>query len=265
MIELGLGCSRFGSLTGGTDRRTAAALLEAAAELGVCHFDTANIYGQGDSERFLGQLLPLLPNAVVTTKAGQRFPLAKRLILTAKPLLRPIVARHKQAAAATASNRAGLLPQDWSPRHLAQSLDSSLRRLRREQVDNFMLHSPDETVLRRGEAMAVLSDLKQQGKAVRIGASVDDVAAFEAAIEDDRVEIVQVPLAVLRRQPQLGERASRRNVILVVRELFAGSGTRDIERAMAAVPPCANVALIGTGKPAHLREAHHALLKVPSC
>lgn len=265
MIELGLGCSRFGSLTGGTDRRGAAALIEAAADLGVCHFDTANIYGQGDSERFLGQLLQSLPNAVVTTKAGQRFPIAKRLALYAKPLLIPIMARHKQIAAASGRNRAGLLPQDWSPQHLSLSLERSLRRLKRDSVDNFMLHSPAESVLRRGDAMATLLNLKQQGKAVRIGASIDDAAAFGAAIDDDRIDIIQVPLAVLLKEPRLGERAKQGSVRLVVRELFTGARTRDITRAMAAVPGHADVVLVGTGRPDHLRQARDALKEIRSC
>ncbi len=265
MIELGLGCSRFGSLTAGIDRRTAAALVDAAADLGVRHFDTADIYGQGDSERFLGAMLLSLPTAVVTTKAGQRFPAAKRLILRAKPLLRPMIALSKRTAAASAQNRAGLLPQDWSRHHLERSLERSLRRLKRERVDQFLLHSPDEAVLRRGDAMAILADLKQQGKAAQIGASVDDAVAFEAAIEDDRVQVVQVPLGILLNQPGLAERAKRRGAILVVREIFGGRGTNDIAQAMAAVPACTDVVLVGTGKPHHLREAFDALKQVQSC
>ena len=265
MIQLGLGCSRFGSLTGGTDRRTAAALVDAAAELGVCHFDTSDIYGQGDSELFLGELLQSLPHAAITTKAGQRFPAIKRLILHAKPLLRPIIARHKRTAAATVQNRAGLLPQDWSHRHLERSLEGSLRRLKRERVDHFLLHSPDEAVLRRGDAMSILSDLKQQGKAARIGASIDDAPAFAAAIADDRVQVIQVPLVVLLDQPQLGERAKRRDMILIVRELFGGGRFNDITQAMTAVPAYTDVVLVGTSKPDHLRDASTALQQVQPC
>ena len=57
MTTIGLGCSRFGSLVGGTDAQSARGLVEAALDMGVRHFDTADIYGQGDSERFLGRLL----------------------------------------------------------------------------------------------------------------------------------------------------------------------------------------------------------------
>ena len=54
---LGLGCSRIGSLGNPAPMRDMRALLERALELGVNLFDTADIYGQGDSEREIGRLL----------------------------------------------------------------------------------------------------------------------------------------------------------------------------------------------------------------
>ena len=52
-----LGCSRLGSALTPLNRRESAALIDEAFALGVRHFDTASIYGQGDSERYLGQTL----------------------------------------------------------------------------------------------------------------------------------------------------------------------------------------------------------------
>lgn len=262
---IGLGCSRFGSLVAGTDRRAAARLIDMARDTGVCHFDTADIYGQGDSERFLGDLLGSDHDALITTKAGQRFPLHKRLILKAKPVLRPLMARSKAAAGAAGQNRAGLLPQDFGKRHLKSALEGSLRRLRRDAVDCFLLHSPTADVLNRGEAMATLADLQQQGKAVRIGASIDDAPAFTAAVADDRIQTIQLPLSVLLAQPDAGESARSRGVTLVVRELFAASTIRNIDHVMALVPAIADVALIGTGNAEHLREACEALARARSC
>lgn len=264
MTAIGLGCSRFGSLVGGTDRRTAHALIDAAREIGVRHFDTADIYGQGDSERFLGTLLASMPDAVVTTKAGQRFPLSKRLFLKAKPILRPLMAMRGLAQAASTS-RAGLLPHDWSERHLEAAIEGSLRRLRRDAVDNLLLHSPSAAVLREGEAMSRLTRIRDRGKARRIGASIDDAAAFEAALEDERIEVLQLPLEVLLAKPAQAQRADAGNVELVVRELFASGRYRNIDEAVAAVPPGVHVALVGTSNPAHLREAVAALRRNRSC
>ncbi|GGD65943.1 aldo/keto reductase [Croceicoccus mobilis] len=263
MAVLSLGCSRWGSLVGGVDPARARALVERAAMLGVCHFDTADIYGQGDSERMLGKLLAGLPAAHVTTKAGQRFPLKKRAILAAKPILRPLLKRRAGLADAAARNRAGVLPQDWSEQHLRKAITGSLKRLRRERVDDFLLHSPDSAVLLRGDAMTVLCALKQEGKAARIGASVDDREAFSAAIADPRIEVVQLPCLVMQAAPELVEEARARDLVLAVREIFSGHAG-DAGAAIAAIPPGADMVLTGTGSPDHLAETHK-LLDGASC
>lgn len=228
------------------------------------HFDTADIYGQGDSERFLAQWLGDLPESEITTKAGQRFPFAKRIVLRAKPLLRPLMARRGMAQAASA-NRAGLLPQDWSERHLRTALEGSLRRLQRDAVDNFMLHSPSAEVLRQGEAMDVLHRVRIEGKARRIGASIDDAAAFAAAVADRRMGIIQLPSLVLLAEPELAARAREAGVIIVVREIFAAVSGHDVRMAINAVRSSADVILIGTSNPDHLREAHVALAGGAPC
>lgn len=265
MTTIGLGCSRFGSLVGGTDAQSARRLVEAALNMGIRHFDTADIYGQGDSERFLGRLLASTPDTVITTKAGQRFPVAKRLVLTAKPFLKPLMARRASLTRAAATSRAGLLPQDWSRQHLEKAIIGSLRRLRRETVDNFLLHSPSADVLAMGDAMDDLVSFKDRGMARRVGVSIDDAAAFEAALADSRVEIVQLPLHVLLLDPRLEQKAMAGEVELIVRELFAGRSDHDVDAAMAAVPKGVSVALVGTGSPDHLRQAHEATAKARSC
>lgn len=265
MTTIGLGCSRFGSLVGGTDAQSARGLVEAALDMGVRHFDTADIYGQGDSERFLGRLLASTPDAVITTKAGQRFPLAKRLVLTAKPILKPLMDRRAGLTRAAAASRAGLLPQDWSRRHLEKAIVGSLRRLRRETVDNFLLHSPSADVLGKGDAMDHLVSFKDRGMARRVGVSIDDAAAFEAALADSRVEVVQLPLQVLLLDPRLEQKAMTGEVELIVRELFAGRTDHDVDAAMGSVPKGVSVALVGTGNPDHLRQAHDAMAKARSC
>ena len=68
---VGLGCSRFGSIGSGIGNRQAVMLIDRAYELGINLFDTASIYGQGDSERLLGKTLQRRRDQVViVSKAG---------------------------------------------------------------------------------------------------------------------------------------------------------------------------------------------------
>ena len=73
---LGLGCARLGSLMVPRTRRESLSLVRAAANAGITLFDTADIYGQGKSERILGEALKFI-DACIVTKAGLRFPFAK--------------------------------------------------------------------------------------------------------------------------------------------------------------------------------------------
>ena len=61
---LGIGCGRVGSISNPVPMREIEATLEVAVEAGVNLFDTADIYGQGDSERTLGRLLRRVPVTV---------------------------------------------------------------------------------------------------------------------------------------------------------------------------------------------------------
>jgi aryl-alcohol dehydrogenase-like predicted oxidoreductase len=188
---IGLGCSRFGSLRG-LGRRRASALLLAAADLGINLFDTANIYGQGDSEKIIGDTFRRRRDQVViVTKAGYPMPAmgpAKRL---AKPLLRPVAKRlgSKEAAPGQAPPpSADSRPFDVGD--LRSSLDGSLRRLQTDYVDVFMLHSLPESLVQDEILVSFLADLKREGKARSVGFSMTRFPEDLATIVDDRIDVV---------------------------------------------------------------------------
>jgi aryl-alcohol dehydrogenase-like predicted oxidoreductase len=115
-----------------------ARLLAAAWDSGFTHFDTAPYYGFGVAERDLGLFLATRPDATVTTKVGLHPPggadqpashvfLRKAAGKLVPSLSRPLV--------------------DWSVARARESLSGSLRRLRRERVDLFLLHEPDRHLL----------------------------------------------------------------------------------------------------------------------
>ncbi len=90
--RLGLGCSQVGSFGNPASLAQSRALIRQALDLGVNHFDTADIYGQGDSERAIGQAIQgRRGEAFVVTKFGKRFSAKMRLLRPLKPLIKPLL------------------------------------------------------------------------------------------------------------------------------------------------------------------------------
>ncbi|MBX2797579.1 MAG: aldo/keto reductase [Myxococcales bacterium] len=124
----------FGTMTfgGEADREASAALYRACRDAGVIHFDTANIYTKGASERILGELVQGHRHEVVlATKAY--FPVG-----------------------------VGVNDRGASRRHLRQSVEASLSRLQTDRVDLFYIHKfDDHTDL--AQVLRTLEDLVRQG------------------------------------------------------------------------------------------------------
>ena len=128
--EICLGTMTFGH---GTDEAESKRIVDAAFDAGVNFFDTANSYGEGDSERLLGKALQgRRDEAVVATKFF---------------------------------NPMGSGPNDsgMSRRHIMQAIEASLQRLQMDHVDLYYIHHVDtQTPLE--EMLRALDDLMRQGK-----------------------------------------------------------------------------------------------------
>lgn len=264
-LALGLGCSRLGSVNGASGEE-ARALLHLALEQGIRFFDTSNIYAQGDSERYLGEIVASRDDCVICSKGGKYLSLPRKLLVPFKGALRSLVRRSAGARGGVARARSQPMPTRWDAGFLTRELEASLKRLRRERIDIHMLHSPAAAVLERGDAVAALEAARLAGKIGRVGASVDDPEAARAALADPRVQVLQLPLhdGDTAYDAILAEAASR-GVAIVAREILGGpraiSGAVDVAssaeariRSVTARPDIA-VTLIGTTKPAHLRQA----------
>jgi pyridoxine 4-dehydrogenase len=123
------------------DKRAALATLRKAVDLGVNIIDTADSYGPGTSEELIAEaLFPYPADLVIATKGGWERP----------------------------------GPDQWthnaSPKHLAEALEGSLKRLRLECIDIYQLHAPDNVVSFEASIEA-LSRLREQGKIRYIGLS----------------------------------------------------------------------------------------------
>lgn len=148
---VGLGCGNFGGIGSapaffgkGETEAQAQALMDAAWELGITLFDTADAYGGGRSETYIGNWL---------RAKGAR--VRDQLILSSK-VFNPI---------GDGPNDRGL-----SRYHLLRQIDASLRRLGTDHLDLYLIHEPDpDTPLE--ETLRALDDVLRSGKARYIGAS----------------------------------------------------------------------------------------------
>lgn len=137
--RLGFGCGR---LKGGAEKANALRLVHAALDLGLRHFDTAPPYGLGMSEAVLGEALKGRPEPVtVFTKAGLARPASPGLMQTARSIVKPLanaIPGLRRAVLKGMAHRAS--PANFNPDFIAQSFETSLRLLQREQVDGLLLH-----------------------------------------------------------------------------------------------------------------------------
>ena len=199
---LGLGCWAIGGAMAagtqqlgyaGTDDATSTAAIHRAIELGVTLVDTADAYGAGHSETLLGAVLAEHPDVMVATKFGNT-----------------IDARARQ-----------LTGTDTSPAYVRAALTASLRRLRRERVDLYQLHTPDVAPTRAEELIATLEDLADQGLIGWYGISTDDVAQAQAFAAGPRCTAVQVQLNVIDDNPAMLAVADRHDLAALCRSPLA--------------------------------------------
>lgn len=159
--------------SGGVEREKAAACVEKAFEIGINFIDTANIYGKGASETFLGEVLKDKPRDSYILATKLFFPMTE----TDFGLSR--VQIHKQ-------------------------LNDSLKRLQTDFVDLYQCHRYDENTPLE-ETMIALSEIVQEGKARYIGFSEWNAAQIKAAVEMTGMEKFvssQPQYSMLWREPE---------------------------------------------------------------
>src|SRR5438128_10217659 len=161
--RVGLGCNNFGRRL---DLEGTRAVVEAALAEGITFLDTADVYGDGDSERFLGEVL-----------AGRRA---------------EVVLATKFGFGGGGSSPAG------SRDFIRRSLDASLERLRTDYVDVYYYHRPDG-VTPMAETIAALPELGEEGPVRAIGISNVSVGQVEEAVEAGPVAAVQNEYSLLER------------------------------------------------------------------
>ncbi len=196
---LGLGCARIGGAFSGSTREEESALLRKAFEYGINVFDTADIYGQGESERLIGGAFKnSRSDVVIISKVGYRLPRRKSIVQRAKPFLKPIarrlgVARHHVPSAISG----GFAGQRFDCDAIVSAVEASLRRLRTDYLDVLLIHSPPIEVITSGVLDHTADVLCRRGQVRWFGVSCQTASDAIAALESDAVSCIEVELSLL--------------------------------------------------------------------
>jgi aryl-alcohol dehydrogenase-like predicted oxidoreductase len=160
-----------GDAWGRTDDRESIAALHRAIDLGVNFIDTADVYGDGHSERLVGKVVRERPGdaVIVATKAGRR--------------LNPHVT------------------EGYNRANLTAFVERSLKNLGTESLDLLQLHCPPPAVYDSAEVFGILDDLVKAGKLKFYGVSVETVAEATRAIQWPGVQSVQIIFNLFRPKP----------------------------------------------------------------
>ena len=166
---VGLGCNNFGWRT---DAAGTKAVVDAALDAGVNFFDTADVYGAGQSEEFLARALKGRRDKVmIATKFGMK------------------MGEGKEGA---------------RPEYVRQALDASLRRLQTDTIDLYQIHRPDPNTP-IADTMQALNDAVKAGKVREIGCSsfsAEQMRAARATAGPRYFASVQNDYSLMNREPE---------------------------------------------------------------
>lgn len=177
-----------GDAWGATDDSDSLAALRRALDLGVNFIDTADVYGDGHSERLVSQVRKERSETIyIATKAGRRLP--------------------------------AQTPEGYSRENLMAFVERSLVNLDTEAIDLLQLHCPPTQVYHMPEVFGILDDLVQAGKLRFYGVSVERVDEALAAIEHPNVQSVQIIFNMFRLKPadEFFAKARERQVGIIAR------------------------------------------------
>ena len=167
---ISFGAWAIGGTWGKVEDSESLAALHKAIDLGVNFIDTADVYGDGRSERLIGQVLKdRSEEIIVATKAGRR--------------LDP----HTSSG--------------YNRENLTAFINRSLKNLDLEALDLLQLHCPPTEIYYMPEVFNILDDFSQQGKIRNYGVSVEKVEEAIKAVEFPNVKTVQIIFNIFRQRP----------------------------------------------------------------
>lgn len=182
--EIGLGCNRLGESAMPDSHWVG--LVHQAIDLGTTLFDSSESYGWGRSEEILGQAVGNRDDVIIATK----------------------VSRIQETNA-----------KDFSAQRIINQVEGSLRRLQRDCIDIYQLHSPSLQDLQQFDWPEAMAQLQAQGKIRIAGVSINDAASGQWLLDQDVAQVFQVAYNLLA--PEVGEalfaQAEKQGVGIMVR------------------------------------------------
>jgi len=168
--EVSFGGWAIGGTWGDGEDEQSMAALEEAVDQGINFFDTADVYGDGRSERLLAKLRHETDKKIyIATKAGRR--------------LNPHTA------------------EGYNKENLNKFVDRSLKNLDVDQIDLLQLHCPPTEVYAQEEVFEALEEMVEAGKIKNYGVSVEKVEEAMKALEYENVATVQIIFNMFRHKP----------------------------------------------------------------
>ncbi len=186
--EIGLGTWQIGGSWGDVEDTEAHAILQMAVDNGVTFFDTADVYGDGRSERLIGDFLKSTnADIFVATKLGR-------------------------------GGSPGW-PENFELDTMRAHAQASAKRLGVDTLDLIQLHCIPTEVMREGVVFDHLRTLQSEGVITHFGASVESVEEGLICLEQEDLSSLQVIFNIYRQKPitELFEQAKAKNVSIIVR------------------------------------------------
>jgi aryl-alcohol dehydrogenase-like predicted oxidoreductase len=186
--EIGLGCWAIGSEWGEVTPEDARDVLKTSLDKGINFFDTADVYGDGRSEKFVGELIKSTKEKIyVATKAGRR--------------LNPHT------------------PEGYNLKNIEEFIDRSLINLGVDCIDLLQLHCPPSETCARKETYDMMEEIVKKGKIANYGVSVEKVSEAMDAIQYPNVKSIQIIFNIFRQKPAelFFKEAAKNNVGIIVR------------------------------------------------
>ena len=201
--EISFGAWAIGGTWGDVNDNESLEALNIVLDSGVNFFDTADVYGDGRSERLLAKLKKERNEKFyIATKAGRR--------------LDPHTA------------------EGYNRKNLSSFVERSLKNLNTDVIDLLQLHCPPTQVFYMPQVFGILDDLVKEGKLIYYGVSVEKVEEALKAIEYPNVQIVQIIFNMFRHRPSefFFEQAKKKQVGILARVplasgMLTGKFTKD--------------------------------------
>lgn len=177
----------------GTDDVESRRAIQAAFDAGVRVFDTSAVYGAGHSEQLLGEVLGKESEAIIVSKLGHSFDSETKQMTGPK----------------------------HNPTYVRWSVEQSLRRLQRDQIDTILLHLNDLLLEDAQVVFETMADLRAEGKVRAFGWSTDFWDNLDQAASAEGFEAVQHAMNLFFDARSLGKVARRHKLTQLIRSPLA--------------------------------------------